>query len=85
MDAECRKREQSGTENPVEGPSHAFWGLFCGSLSKVIINPRLFHNTVGHMPDPYLPIHRDIPQGDGTMPYIVIPLTMPHKITSMVS
>jgi hypothetical protein len=57
---------------------------FSTSALKVIINPSLFHNTVGYMADPYLPVHRKIFTGDGAMPYIVIAFSMPHKMTAMV-
>jgi hypothetical protein len=50
----------------------------------VIIDPGLFHDTVGHMPDPYLSVYRDISLGDRAVPYIMIPSATPYKITAMV-
>jgi hypothetical protein len=49
-----------------------------------MINPGLFHDAVGHVPDPYLPLYRDISPGDGAVPYIMIPLAVPHEITAVV-
>jgi hypothetical protein len=82
MGAEC-KRTQSGEENPVKGSFRASWGLFRGGLSKVIINPRLFHDYICHISGFYFTVYRKIPVGNGAMPHIMIALAMPQKETAV--
>jgi hypothetical protein len=50
-----------------------------------MVNAGLFHNTVSHMPDPYLAVYRDISFGDRAIPYIMISLAAPYKITAMIA